>query len=83
MITEAILSALFGISEVILGLLPEIEWSVNTSAWAYVGDIMSMIAYLLPMGHITAIIALLISISLLRLGIAFVKLLKGFIPGLG
>ena len=83
MITELILSVLFGAADILLGLLPEMEWTVNTSAWSYVGDILSMIAYLLPMGHIVAVVSVLISISGFRLLIAFIKLIKGFIPLLG
>ena len=70
MITEAILSALFGVADILCGLLPEIEWTVNTSAWEFVGDIMSMIAYMLPMGHIKAAVALIISVGVFRIFIA-------------
>ena len=83
MITEAIFNLLFGVSETVLGLLPPIEWTVDTSAWTYVTDILSMIAYLLPWGHIVAIASLLIAIAFLRLFISLALTLKGFIPGLG
>lgn len=83
MITEAILSAFFGVSDFLLSLLPDLEWIFDSSAWSYVTDILSMIAYLLPMGHIKAIISFLISIAMFRLTVAFVRLLLSFIPFMG
>ena len=80
MITEAILSALFGVADTVLGLLPEIEWTVNTSAWQYAGDVLSMICYLLPMGHITGAIAFIISLGLFRITVAFIRFLLSLIP---
>lgn len=83
MITELILSGFFNISDFLLGLLPEMEWTVNTSAWEYVFDFMSMIAYLLPMKFIIPAIALIVSISVFRLTVALVKLILNFIPMMG
>ncbi len=83
MITEAIMTGLFGVADLLLGLLPEIEWTVNTTAWQYVGDIMSMIAYLLPMDYIVALAMLLISIALFRIFVSMIHNIKSFIPGLG
>lgn len=80
MITEAILSALFGVADILCGLLPEIEWTVNTSAWEFVGDIMSMIAYMLPMGHIKAAVALIISVGVFRIFIALGRSIIDSIP---
>lgn len=83
MITETILSALFGCADFLLGLLPSIEWTVDTTAWQYVGDILSMIAYLLPMNHIIALAMLLISIALFRIAASVIHNIKSFIPFLG
>lgn len=80
MITEAILSGLFGVADILCGLLPEIEWTVNTSAWEYVGDIMSMIAYMLPMGHIKAAIALIITVGFFRIAVALGRSILDLIP---
>ena len=83
MVTEAILSAFFGLADFLLALLPDLEWIFDSAAWGYVTDVLSMIAYLLPMGHIKAIISLLISIAMFRLMVAFVRLLMSFIPLVG
>lgn len=83
MITELILSGFFGVADLALGFLPEIEWTVNTSAWQYAGDVLSMICYLLPLGHITAAISFIISLGLFRIAVAFIKFILGFIPLMG
>ena len=80
MITEAILSALFGVADILCGLLPEIEWTLKTSAWEYVRDIMSMIAYMLPMGHIKAAIALIIAVAVFRIFVALGRSIIDSIP---
>ncbi|MGN1155983.1 MAG: hypothetical protein ACI4TK_07385 [Agathobacter sp.] len=83
MITELLLSGLFGVADILLGFMPEIEWTVNTSAWQYAGDILSMICYLLPLGHITAAIAFIISLGLFRISIAFIRFVLSLIPFIG
>ena len=80
MITELILNGLFGVADIFLRIIPEIEWTVDTSAWEYGRDILSMIAYLLPMGHIRAVIAFIISVIVFRITIAVMLEIKGFIP---
>lgn len=83
MITEFLLSGLFGVADILLGFMPEIEWTVNTSAWHYAGDVISMICYLLPMGHISAAVAFIITLGMFRIGVAFILFLLRFIPFLG
>lgn len=83
MITELILSGFFGLADMFFGLLPSIEWTIDTSAWEYGKDILSMIAYLLPMGHIRAVIAAIIALSVFRLSISVLRSILGFIPFIG
>ena len=80
MITEMLLSGLFGIADILLGLLPDLEWSINTSAWSAAGEYLSMICYMLPLNHIIGIIIFLISLGTFRIGVAFLKFILGFIP---
>ena len=82
MIVEAILAVLFSGADILLGFIPVIEWTVDTSAWTYARDIMSMIAYMLPMGHIKAVIALLVSVTLFRIAVSLIRFLTSIIPGL-
>jgi len=80
MITEAILSGLFGVADILCGLLPEIEWTVDTSAWQYVGDFIDMIAYLLPMGHIKVAISFIITVGFFRIAMAVGRSILDMIP---
>ena len=80
MITEFLLNGLFGVADFFFGLLPEIEWSLNTSMWGAVADVLSMICYLLPLEHIIGAILFILVIAGLRLTISFVLFLLRFIP---
>ena len=81
MITEAIFNGLFGAADFLLGLIPEMEWTINTTVWQYAHDILSMICYLLPMGYITPAIIFIIGLSLFRIAVAALRGLLDLIPG--
>lgn len=83
MITEAILTGLFGVADILLGFMPTIEWTLDTSVWAYVSDILSMICWLLPMAHIKAAIGFIIGLGVFRISVAFIRFILGLIPFLG
>ena len=83
MITELLLSCIFGIADFLLGLLPAFEWSADTSVWEYLKSFISMVAYLLPWNHIMAIFDLLIGLVLLRITIAGIRFILGLIPFVG
>lgn len=80
MITELILSGLFGIADIMLGLLPPFEWTIDTGAWEFARSALSMIAYLLPWGHVSAICSLIITVTFFRIGVSVMRFIKGLIP---
>ena len=80
MITELFLSALFAVADMFLGLLPEIEWTLNTGAWGAVADVLSMVCYLLPLNHIVGVITFILTIAGIRLAIAFIKFILQLLP---
>ena len=80
MVVEGIFNVFFLIVSGLLTMLPEVTWSVDTSAWQYVRDILNMIAYMLPINTITAIIALVVDIALLRIFISFIRTIWNLIP---
>lgn len=80
MVTEAILDFFFGITSGLLEMLPDVTWSVDTTAWQYVKNILDMIAYFLPIRTVTAMIALIVDIAIFRIFVAFVRTVKGLIP---
>lgn len=83
MITELFLSGLFGVADIILGLLPEIEWTIDTGAWQYLSDFLSMICWLLPMAHIRNILVVIIALAITRIQIAVARFILGLIPFVG
>lgn len=80
MITEALLSILFGAADKAMGLLPDIVWTVDTSAWDYIYDIMSMVAYLMPIQTVRNIMAMIIAIIVFRIVVALIRAVYGLIP---
>lgn len=83
MITELLLTGLFGVADILLGLLPPFEWTINTGAWDFARSSLSMIAYLLPWQHVTAIGALIITITVFRIWVSFMRFVLGLIPFVG
>lgn len=80
MITEKLIDLLFGVSSKLFGLLPSITWDVNTTAFAYLGDILDMVCYLLPIGTIKQIGVLIFGISIFRAWMALIRLFREFLP---
>lgn len=83
MITELILSGLFGIADILLSFLPPFEWSIDTGAWEYARSALSMIAYLLPWQHIIAIFSLIVTVGVFRVCVSVMRFIKGLIPFVG
>ena len=82
MITELILNGLFGVADILLGLLPELEWTINTGAWSGVANVLSMVCYLLPMQHITGVITFILALAGFRIMVAFLRFILSLIPGI-
>lgn len=80
MITEFLLNIVFGISKGFFALAPDISWNVDTSAFAYVRDILLVVGYLLPMETVIAILDLIIALTILRCAIALGKTIWDFLP---
>lgn len=80
MITERLLDGFFAVAEFFLDKLPIMEWTVDTSGWAYAGDILRMLAYLLPWNTISNIVAFIIALTVFRISIAILRTIWGFIP---
>lgn len=80
MISEFFIDCGFAVADGFFSLLPEMEWTVETSAWTYAGDILDMICYLLPLGTVTAIISLIVGVTVVRIAISFIRTIIGLIP---
>lgn len=84
MVVEKIIDFLFAVVGSLLSLLPSVsysgslpsKWSSYQTFWGYV----QMVAYLLPLGTITSIFALVLTISLFRLAIAVIRAVWDLLP---
>ena len=83
MITKLLFDIALGAGRLLLGLLPDIGFSVPSGVWGEAADFLNMVGFLLPVGTINAIIALLVDIAIFRIGVAFIRLIWKFLPVVG
>lgn len=80
MISEFFLNIIFGIVSGMFSMLPDITWSVDSSAFEYVLGIFQVVGYLFPWGTVTAIVSLIIALSIFRVVIAIIKSVWDLLP---
>lgn len=80
MISEFFLNIVFGLVSGMLELLPDISWSVETSAFEFLLSFLRCAAYLLPWGTVLAILGLIVSFSVFRVIIAIIKAVWDLLP---
>lgn len=80
MVIEKLLDFFFALGKVLLTLLPDVSWNVNSAAWQGAKSVLDGVCYFLPLGTITAIITLIFNIALFRAFIALIKMIKSFLP---
>ncbi len=80
MISEFFLNIIFKLVTGFLNLLPDINFTVESSAFEYFLGIVQVAAYMLPMGTVMMIIDLIIIFTLLRIVIAVIKSIWDLLP---
>lgn len=80
MIGEFLLNIVFSIVSGFLALLPPIDFSVDSSAFDYFLGIVRVASYMLPMGTVSTILALIVSLTIFRIVIAFIKTIWDLLP---
>lgn len=81
MIVDAILLLVQGVLNVLLAPLTIINIVVDFVAGIpVIGSFINVVAYVLPWAKLLPLITLIVGIFTLRIGIALVRLIKGFIP---
>lgn len=80
MITEGLINIFFGIVSGFFTLLPEVSWSVDTSAFEYFLSILKVAGYVFPWGTVVAIALIVFSISIFRIVISFIKTIWDLLP---
>ena len=80
MIGEFFLNIVFGFVSGVFELLPDIAWTVDTSAFGYFSDILKVAGYMFPWGTVVAIAMLIFGLGLFRLVISFIKTIWQLLP---
>lgn len=84
MITEKIIDIFILIPKLCLNFLPTFEFSLpDVSIFNYFIDVLSYIAYILPLGHIITIFTLSFFITNFRVIWTIILRIKSFIPTMG
>lgn len=80
MIGEFLLSIVFTCAAGFFSIAPDISWNVDTGAFTYVRDILSVVGYLVPMGTVRQIVVLIVAITIFRCAIALGKTIWDLLP---
>ena len=80
MISEFFLNIIFKIVSGMLSVVPDITFSVDTSAFQYFVDILRVACYMLPMGTVGAIVGIIVGLAWLRIQIAIVRTIWDLLP---
>lgn len=80
MIGEFVLNIVFSIVSGFLSLLPDFEFSVDSSAFDYFLGIVRVASYMLPMGTVSIILGLIVHLTIFRIVISFIKTIWDLLP---
>lgn len=83
MITEAILNIFMIIPQLIIGLLPTINYTLPTDLFDTVTSVFYGLGYVLPLVRLAPIIAIDLALSTFKIVVAIVIRCKSFIPTMG
>ena len=84
MITNAILLVFQGVLNVLLAPLTVINIGIDFVAGIpVIGSFINLVSYVLPWGKLMPLITLIVGLFTFRIGLALVRLIKGFIPAMG
>ena len=80
MITKAFLNLVFGFVSLFFSLMPEVTWSVDTSAFRYILDILGFVGYMFPWHTVVEIVSAIISICIFRIVVSFIRTVWALLP---
>ena len=80
MLIEFFLSIALSVFDLIIMLLPNIDFTGLESAITYFFNILGTICYFLPMGTVSAIFSIIYALFILRLLVGSIRALWGLIP---
>lgn len=80
MIIEAVLDFVFNIVEGLLGMLPDVQWNIEGTAFTVFLDYVEMVCYLLPMGTILQIVSIVVGLITFKIVISLIKTIWDLLP---
>lgn len=80
MISEFFLNIIFNIVSGMLEFLPEVSWSVDTSAFGYFLDIVRVVGYLMPGATVAAIVTLIIAFNIFKIIVSVIRTIWDLLP---
>lgn len=80
MISEFFINIIFSLVTGMLEILPDLEWSVDTSAFGYFLDTVRVASYMLPMGTVNAIVGLIVDLTIIRFVLAVPRAIWDLFP---
>ncbi len=80
MVSEFFLNIIFGIVNGMMSLLPDITWTVDSTAFDIVLGVFKVVGYLLPWGTVVAIIGLVLAFTIFRIVISIIKSVWDLLP---
>lgn len=80
MVSEFLINIIYNIVSGLLSLLPEISWSVESSAFDYFLGIIQVAGYMLPMNTVATIAALIVALTTFRIVISVVRTVWDLLP---
>lgn len=80
MISEFFLNIIFKLVSGMFSVVPDITFSVDTTAFQYFVDILKVACYMLPMGTVSAIIGIIVGLAWLRIQVAIIRTIWDLLP---
>ncbi len=80
MIVEALINLLFLPIKGILSLLPDISFTVKADMFTKFLEVLRLVGYVFPMRTIATVLALTVSLGVLRIMIALVRFIRSMLP---
>lgn len=80
MVTETLFDMVFALVMGLLSLLPNVSWPVNASLITNALEWLHVVCYILPLGTIKAILAIIVVLQAFRIVISLIKTIWGILP---
>lgn len=80
MVSEFFITIIFNLVSGMLSLLPDVTISVDSTAFDYFLGVIDVACYLLPMGTISAILGVIVTLAVFRVVISIIKTIWSLFP---